>query len=87
MILKLRIEGSLVDRMRLPAHSSQANSGLTLAVLIASASLLIGCDNEVDIPNLALSDLTVQGTSNVMYPQFDAQVLHYAVKCNPSDGM
>ena len=76
-----------MDYKRLPAHSLQANSGVILAVLIASASLLAGCDNDFEIPNLELSELTVQGTGNVMYPQFDAGVLHYAIKCNPSDVM
>ena len=73
----------------MPKYSLQANPGITLTVLIASTSLLFGCDNDndndIDIPNLALSDLTVTGTDKVMYPQFNESVLHYAIRCNPSD--
>lgn len=81
------IERPFVEITRLQEHSLQANPGIALAVLIASASLLLGCDNDLDLPNLALSELTVQGTGNVMYPQFDKQILHFAIKCNPSDVM
>lgn len=68
-----------------PNNSLQVDSLLIVTVLIASASLLFGCYNESDPPNLELSAFTVQGTSNAMYPQFDKRIRHYAVTCNPSD--
>jgi len=66
-------------------HSLRADSLLIVTVLIASVSLLFGCYNESDPPNLELSAFTVQGTSNTMYPQFDKRIRHYAITCNPSD--
>ena len=72
---------------RLLRLSLQTDEVFTLVMIIASASLLVGCDYQSGIPNLALSEFTATGTGNLMYPQFDEEIRHYAIKCAPTDVM
>ena len=72
---------------RLSVQSLQADPVNNLAVLIAAVSLLPGCNNDFNIPNANLFEFSVSGTGKVMYPQFDQQIRHYAIRCDPSDIM
>ena len=68
----------------------QASPPPAIHIVFVSALLLLGCNNDAgdpapDLSAPTLSAFTVKGTQEAMYPPFDEQIRHYAVKCLPSD--
>ncbi len=68
-----------------PNYSFQASSSLIVAALTISVFFVSGCNSSSHDATPELMALTVQGANGAMYPEFDQQTRHYAVRCRSSD--